>query len=230
MNLALRFLRRDWRAGELGILVIAIVIAVTSITSVSFFADRVKQAMLRDSHQLLGGDVLFLADRPFDGALESEAKSRGLSTATSTNFISMARGADGAQLASVKAVSAGYPLRGRVRIADAPLMPDREAKGIPEQGTVWIDERFVGALGVATGQLLDLGSAKLRISAIVTLEPDRGVSFFNIAPRLLMNLADVPATGLIQTGSRVTYQTYMAGERAAIDAFEAWAKPRLDRG
>ncbi len=230
MKLAFRFLRRDWRAGELGILVIAIVIAVTSITSVSFFADRVKQAMLRDSHQLLGGDVLFLADRPFDGSLEREAKSRGLSTATSTNFISMARAAENAQLASVKAVSEGYPLRGRVRIADAPLSPDREAVGIPDRGAVWVDERFMGALGVATGQMLDLGNAKLRIAAIVTLEPDRGVSFFNIAPRLLMNLADVPATGLIQTGSRVTYQIYMAGERPVIDAFEAWAKSRLDRG
>ena len=230
MTLAWRLLRRDWRAGELGILTIAIIIAVTSITSVSFFADRVNNAMLRDAHQLLGGDVLLVADRPWDGALEAEAKQRGLASATSTNFISMARAADAAQLASVKAVSAGYPLRGRLRIADAPLAADREAKGIPEPGTVWVDERMIGTLGLSTGQSLDLGNARLRVAGIVTQEPDRGVSFFNLAPRVLMNLADVPATGLIQTGSRVTFQIYIAGERPAIEAFETWAKPRLDRG
>ncbi len=230
MTLAWRFLRRDWRAGELGILMVAIIIAVTSITSVSFFADRVKQAMLRDAHQLLGGDVLLLADRPWDGSIEAEAKRRNIAVATSTTFISMARAADNAQLASVKAVSAGYPLRGRLRVTDAPMSADRDANGIPERGTVWVDERFVGTLGIASGASLDLGNATFRIAAIVTQEPDRGVSFFNLAPRVMMNIDDVPATGLIQTGSRVTYQLYIAGERAAIDAFEAWAKPRLARG
>ncbi len=230
MSLALRFLHRDWRAGELGILLIAIVIAVTSITSVAFFADRVNQAMLRDAHQVLGADVLLVADRPWDGAIEREARARGLAVATSTTFISMARAGDNAQLAAVKAVSDGYPLRGRLRIADAPMSADRETRGIPEQGAAWVDERFVGALGIGAGQLLDLGKASLKIAAIVTQEPDRGVSFFNFAPRVLMNLADLPSTGLIQTGSRVTFQIYVAGERPAIASFEAWAKPQLERG
>ncbi|MSQ18814.1 MAG: FtsX-like permease family protein [Betaproteobacteria bacterium] len=228
--IGLRFLYRDWRAGELGILVIAIVIAVTSITSVSFFADRVNQALLRDAHQLLGGDVLLIADRPWDGAIEREARARGLAVATSTNFISMARAGDSAELAAVKAVSEGYPLRGRLRIADAPLVGDRETRAIPAAGVAWVDERLVGALGIGAGQSLELGKTGLKIDAIITQEPDRGVSFFNLAPRVLINLVDLPATGLIQTGSRVTFQIYVAGERPAIESFEAWAKTKLDRG
>jgi len=230
MNLAWRFLARDWRAGELGILALAITLAVTAISAVAFFGERVKGALVRDSHQLLGGDMLLTADQPWDAGVANDARSRGLTVAASTNFISMARSSDGAQLASVKAVSPEYPLRGRLRIADAPLAADREASGIPPRGTVWIDERLLGALELDVGRTIELGNATFSIGALVTVEPDRGVSFFNIAPRILMHLEDVPATGLIQVGSRVTYQLYVAGPRPVVEAFEASLKPRLVRG
>ena len=229
-KLALRMLARDWRAGELKVLAIALVVAVASVTSVGFFADRVRQALLSEAHQLLGADVVLMADQPWTRGVREELAARGLRAGENIAFVSMSRRDEVAQLSSIKALSDSYPLHGRLRVTDALNTPDREIRQGPRKGEVWPDERLAGALGVGVGGTLELGEARLRVGAILTLEPDRGASFFNVAPRLMMNVGDVPATGLIQTGSRVTYSLLGAGEREAVRAFEAWAKPRLGRG
>ncbi|MFM9971424.1 MAG: ABC transporter permease [Burkholderiales bacterium] len=229
-KLALRMLARDWRAGELRVLALALVVAVTSVTSVGFFADRIKQAMLRDAHQLLGGDVLLDADHPWSNDIPDEIKRRGLKFAQLMSFVSMARGDEATQLSGVKAVSEGYPLRGKMRIAPALNSPDEATEKVPERGSVWVDERLALALERKVGDNLQLGDASLRIGAILTLEPDRNASFFNIAPRLLMRIEDVAATGLVQTGSRIRYNLLAAGERGVVSEFEAWVKSRLARG
>ena len=228
--LPLRMLMRDWRAGELRVLALALVIAVTSVTSVAFFADRVRQALVSEAHQLIGADALVVSDHPLDPAFRDEALRRGLSVAAATGFISMSRKGDEAQLAGIKAVSDGYPLRGKLRVAAEAGGADEEARGIPPRGAVWVDERLPAALNAKVGDRIELGESSFVIDRILTMEPDRGVTFFNIAPRLLMNVADVPATQLIQQGSRVTYTLFVSGERERVDAFEAWVRPRLARG
>lgn len=228
--LPLKMLLRDWRAGELRVLALALIIAVASITSVGFFSDRVWQALTREANQMLGADVLLVSDRPFAAELRDAVVQRGLSRVDGVSFVSMARAGEATQLAGVKAVSAGYPLRGKLRIAPRLNAEDAETGAIPPRGSVWLDERLSAALGVEAGQTIELGNARFTVGAVLTLEPDRGMSFFNIAPRLLMQLDDLPATGLIQTGSRASYQLYVAGARAATDAFDRWAKPRLGPG
>src|SRR5262245_60071452 len=232
MNVALplRMLGRDWRAGELRILALALVIAVASVTSVAFFADRVRQALLREAHQLLGADVVLTADHPWRSEIRDEIARRGLKVAENTTFISMARFADQSQLVGVKAVTDGYPLRGNLRTAPAVNEPDARTEGVPRPGTVWIDERLAPALGAKVGDRIEVGEAELTVAAILTLEPDRSVNFFNIAPRLMMNRADLARTKLIQAGSRAWYHLLAAGERQAVGAFEAWVGPRLGRG
>jgi putative ABC transport system permease protein len=227
---ALRMLARDWRAGEVRVLAAALVVAVASITSVAFFADRVSRALVRDAHQLLGADLVLVSDHPWKRDIADEIARRGLQRAEAANFISMARAGDASVLAGVKAVTENYPLRGRLRTAPAPNAPDAPAEQGPERGTVWLEERLVSALGAPVGASLKLGSAELKVAAVLTLEPERGANFFNIAPRLMMNAADVPATGLVQTGSRVWFYLYAAGEPAAVAAFEGWARERLARG
>src|SRR6185369_3864382 len=132
--------------------------------------------------------------------------------------------------AGVKAVSEKYPLRGKLRIAPAPNAPDAVANEGPKRGTVWIEERLVTSLEAPVGTKLRLGSGTFEVSAVITLEPERGANFFNIAPRLIMNISDVPATQLVQTGSRVWYYLYAAGTREALAGFEPWAKQQLERG
>jgi putative ABC transport system permease protein len=230
MNQSLKMLVRDWRAGELRVLAMALLVAVASITSVAFFADRVGRALVRDAHQLLGADLVLVSDHPWQPGLAEEIARRGLEHAQATTFISMATAGDGSVLAGVKAVSSNYPLRGRLRIAPAVNAPDAPAQAGPARGTVWIEERLVTALSAPVGSRIKLGAASFEVAAILTLEPERGANFFNIAPRLFMNVADVPATGLVQTGSRVWYYLYAAGAREPVAALESWAKGRMERG
>ena len=230
LKLSLRMLVRDWRAGELRVLALALVVAVASVTSVGFFADRIRQAMLRDAHQLLGADVLLDADHPWSREIPEEIRRRGMAFAEIMSFVSMARGDAATQLSGVKAVSEGYPLRGRMRIAPALNSPDEATGRVPERGTVWVDERLALALERRVGENLQLGDKSFRIGAILTLEPDRNASFFNIAPRLMLRIEDVAATGLVQSGSRVRYNLLAAGDRGAVSEFESWVKPRLARG
>lgn len=231
---SLRMLARDWRAGEVRVLGIALVIAVASVTSVSFFADRVSLALVRDAHQLLGADLVLVSDHPWQPGVAEEIRSRGLAQAAATTFISMAQTGTGdamkGQLAGVKAVSANYPLRGKLRIAPAPGAPDAQAQAGPAPGTVWIEERLVSALGAPVGARLKLGRREFEVAAVLTLEPERGANFFNIAPRLIMNVEDVASTGLVQTGSRVWFYLYAAGDRLAVKSLETWAAGKLERG
>ncbi len=230
LPLSIKMLLRDWRAGELRILALALVVAVASVTSVGFFADRVRQSLTHEAHQLLGADLAMISDHPWSQPVRDEIARQELRLAETTGFTSMARAREQAQLVAVKAVSGGYPLRGKLRVAAGLNLPDAETDAVPQPGSIWIDERLALALSLGVGDTLELGAAGFSVSAILTLEPDRGVSFFNVAPRLLMHLADVPATGLIQTGSRVWYQLLAAGPREKVEAFEQWVTPRLGRG
>jgi putative ABC transport system permease protein len=230
MAAAWRMLMRDWRAGELAVLAGALVIAVASVTSVGFFADRVGRALERDAHQLLGADLVLLADHPWAQAIERQIVASGARHAEALTFVSMALRGGASQLAGVKAVSERYPLRGRLRIARAPGAPDEEAPGIPAPGTVWLDERLVAELGAPVGGTVKLGRKQFEVAAVITLEPERSAGFFNFAPRVLMNIADVPSTGLVQTGSRVTYLQYAAGPGESIARLEKELRKSLGRG
>jgi putative ABC transport system permease protein len=230
MRQSLRMLARDWRAGELRILAAALVVAVASVTSVAFVADRVGQALLRDAHQLLGADLVLASDHPWRGELAAEIERRGLERAQATNFISMAFLGEASQLAGVKAVSENYPLRGRLRTAPAPGAPDAAAEQGPRRGTVWLEERLVSALGAPVGARIKLGRSEFEVAAVLTLEPERSANFFNLAPRLIMHAEDVAATGLLLPGSRVSYYLYVAGSPEKVKSFEEFANGRLERG
>ncbi|MEI7613751.1 MAG: ABC transporter permease, partial [Betaproteobacteria bacterium] len=226
----LRMLHRDARAGELRLLVAALVIAVAAMSAVGFFADRVKQALAQEANQLLGADLLLTADHPWSPKIAAEARGQGLAVVETRTFPSMVMHGEGAHLSEIKAVSSGYPLRGNLRNAPGLNEPDAPASGIPLPGRVWIDERLASALSAGVGDVISVGQQNLRVDAVLTLEPDRGVNFFSVAPRLLMNLADIEATHLIQPGSRVNYRLLLAGETKEIDRLRVSVEKSLERG
>jgi putative ABC transport system permease protein len=234
LSFSWRMLRRDARGGELRLLAAALVVAVAALSAVGFFADRVRQALEREAHQLLGADLLLTADHPWPATVADEARRRGLRLVETRTFPSMvARGEGDAlrvQLAEIKAVGAGYPLRGVLRIAPALNAPDAPAQGVPAAGTIWIDERLATALGAQVGDAIAVGQSSLRVAAVLTVEPDRGINFFSVAPRLLMNLDDLPATTLLQVGSRVGYRLLLAGEMPAVKRFQRTIESQLGRG
>ncbi len=228
--LALRLLGRDWRSGEVKVLALAVVIAVASISSVGFFTDRVQQLLERQANVLMGADLVIAADHPLAADLRSAARQRGLRTAQTVSFLSMVQAKGHNQLTAVKAVSSDYPLRGELRIAPQRFAPDRVAEGIPAPGKAWADARLLGELSMQVGDRVSLGNATLIVSAVISHEPDRGGSLFSIAPRLLMNQADVAATGLVQPTSRVRYSLLVAGDSAALKAYRKAIEAKLGRG
>ncbi|MFZ9530212.1 MAG: ABC transporter permease, partial [Burkholderiales bacterium] len=228
--LALRLLARDWRAGELTLGAVAVVVAVASVTTVGFFADRVHQALSRQANQLLGADLVISGDRPLGVAFAAEAQRRGLQVAQMLRFPSMTAGNGQSVLAEVKVVTAGYPLRGDLRITDAQNSSDRRATEIPKPGTVWVDERLIARLQLQVGESIEIGKSRLPVAQIITQEPDSAIGFINAGPRIMLNDADIAATGLIQVGSRVRYRVLVAGAPAAIADYRSWVTPKLAPG
>lgn len=230
VRLGARTLLRDWRSGELRLLLIALLVAVAAVTSVGFLADRVGRALERDAAQMLGGDIVLDADEPIPPAFERQALDLGLRLVHTYQFPSMASAGQAAQLVSLKAVEDGYPLRGSLRTAAGPAAPESATRGVPDPGTVWVDPQLLAALGVKMGDAIALGDSRFRIARVVTYEPDRGMSFVNLSPRVLMRADELPATGLLAPGSRVDHGLLAAGEPAAVGAYKDWLAPRLQRG
>ncbi len=227
---ALRGLRRDWSAGELRVLALALAIAVASVAAVGFFTDRIRLTMERQAGELLAADLVVASREPVSAPIREAAAARGLAMATTLGFRSVVLAGGETALAEVKAVSPGYPLRGELGVSDAPFGTIEPTREIPPPGSVWPDPRLAQGLGVGVGDVVEVGASALRVDRILAYEPDRGGDLFSIAPRLLMNLADVPATELVQPGSRVQHRLLLAGESAAVDGFRAWAGSRLGSG
>ena len=201
---------RDLRSGDLTMLIAAVALAVGALSSVSLFADRLSGAFNRDAKQLLGGDAVVVSDQPIPPSIEALAKQYGLQTSSTLAFATMARSQETNKLVALKAVEPGYPLRGNLKIDDAVV-----TRSIPNRGEVWVENSLLGALDLRLGDKLALGELDFKITHIVIAEPDRGMSFLNFAPRVMMNAADLNATGLIQPASRVTYRFAVVGEKVA---------------
>ena len=229
--LAARQTWRDLKAGELRLLAVAVVLAVAALTAVAFFADRLNAGLARDARQLLGGDAVVSSDQPTPQTLVQRAQALGLQTATSAGFPSMGRAPDAlggaARLVAVKAVSPNYPLRGQLQLKAQPEGPVQAVMGGPPRGTVWVDEPVLESLGLRVGDALLLGDASFKIERIIVLEPDRGAGFMSFAPRVMLNQADLAATGLVQPASRITWRLAVAGPDDQVKAFAQQAQSQM---
>ncbi|HBP14514.1 MAG TPA: ABC transporter permease [Gammaproteobacteria bacterium] len=222
VRLILRLVARDWRAGELRLLLAALLVAVGTVSAITLFVDRLHQALLAESTTFLAADRVVSGSQPIPDSFRDGAISQGLALSDTLSFPSMVYAETSAarnQLVSVKAVSETYPLRGTLRIADQPFSTDRPTDSVPDRGEVWLDSRLFPSLGVVLGDSVQVGYEKLRISRVLTSEPDRGGSFFDLGPRVLMRLADVPATRVIQPGSRIGYRLLLAGDESALNEY-----------
>ena len=236
LRLALRLLARDWHAGELRVLIAALVLAVASVGTVGFFADRVKGALADQANLLLGADLMISGDRPLPNAFTAEAQRLGLATTPVIRFNSMVQSADansaaGAVLTDVKAIAPGYPLRGAITLPDAANPEGRATTGIPGRGEVWIDNRLAQRLGVAVGTRLAVGESTLTVGNVFQTEPEIAGIAFALGPKLLLNMDDVPATNLLQPGNRATWRLLVAErEGRRLDGFRTWLNAELKAG
>ena len=226
LPLAIRQLRRDSRAGELRVLFFALLVAVAASTAIGYFGARLNGAMLLRASEFLGADLLLNGSAPATPEQIESGKQLGMQHAQLVEFSSVIATDKGIQLSSVKAADAAYPLRGELKSAEAPYGQER-AGGGPQPGEAWVESRLLTALDLRIGDPVEVGQKVLRLTRVLTYEPDRAGDFYSLTPRLLMNLADLPATGVVQPGSRVKYSELWRGTAEQIAAYRQQIKPGM---
>ncbi|MCU9950153.1 ABC transporter permease [Pseudomonas sp. PDM13] len=226
LGMAARQLRRDARAGELRVLFFALVVAVAASSAIGYFGARLNGAMLLRATEFLGADLLLSGSSPATPEQITAGEQLGLRHARAVEFSSVIAGDAGIQLASVKAVDEPYPLRGELKSAPAPYAPEEPGNG-PAPGEAWAEARLFTALNLKPGDSVDVGQQTLRLTRVLTYEPDRAGDFYSLTPRLLMNHADLDATGVVQPGSRVRYRELWSGPEEALKSYRDTLKPTL---
>ncbi|MBT8048569.1 MAG: FtsX-like permease family protein [Xanthomonadales bacterium] len=225
--LAVKLLARDWRAGELTVLVTALLVAVTALTGVAFLTDRVGQAVEMRAAESLAADLRLSSNQPIDPDYAGLAARSGLETARVTSMPSVVFSGEANTLAAVRAVTAGYPLRGYLKTSNRLLSDVTQTDEVPGPGEAWASTRLMARLGVDTGAALEVGGAQLTLTRVLDFRPDEGWSFVDLAPTLLINDADLESTQLIQPGSRVSHQLLFAGSRSAVDRLKPLLQEQL---
>ena len=218
-SLAARLLMRDWRSGETPVLFTALVVAVAAMGAVGFFTDRVAQAVSQQTGEMLAADLRIESNYPLSADYPETARAEGLQTAQVIHFRSVILANGASSLADVRGVSTGYPLRGEVRIADALAGEPRSASGVPPPGEAWVEPALLARLGLAVGDTVRVGELDARITQTLEFRPDEGWRLMELAPTVLLNLADIEASGLIQPGSVVEYEWLFAGNRRQVQTF-----------
>lgn len=227
---AARALPRDVRVREMRVLATALAIAVGALSAVGFFTDRVDRAMAARATSLLAADLVVEADDEIPPDWASAAGERGLRTAGFVSFPSVIVAGERNELVSLKAVTSEYPLRGELRVANAPYGDGEVRASGPEPGTVWLDPRLFARLDVAVGERIPVGARDLRIAGALVHEPDRAGALFQLAPRLMMSRSDLDSTGLVTPASRVDHHLLVAGGAQAVGDFRDWALARAPDG
>ena len=127
----------EFYSGDLLILSLSIVLAVTSISSVSFLGDRLQSAMKIQASSILAADLVLRSAEELDSEYLQKAKANNLKTAKTVTFLSMALANEDNLLTSIKSASNGYPLRGQLKISN--LANETSINpGIPSPGEIWI--------------------------------------------------------------------------------------------
>jgi putative ABC transport system permease protein len=227
LRLALRTLLREWRSGELGVLLLALTTAVAALTGVGFLVGRIDTAVREQATQVLAADVRISSTQPLPDEWFSSAAQRGVHSARIQTLLSVVFRGDDSQLVNVEAVSEGYPLRGTLLVADQPFADGAATRNIPAAGEVWPSSKLIATLGGGIGTRLAIGAATLTVTRILIARPDQGANLSDLAPSLIMNLQDLPATQLVQPGSRVSYSGLFAADPAVIRAFRPWLQEQL---
>ena len=227
LNLAWKLFWRDWKSGELRILIIALWIAIGGLTGVTLLVDRIDRGVTREASQVLGADLVMDSPRPIDPQFMQHAQSLGLRTSETLIFSSVVVANDQFNLATIKATDAYFPLAGELLIGDKAYEEGLAVVGAPPEGEVWISSRLFQLFDLSIGDTVEIGVHEFSVTGVVITEPG-GMSFFDFSPTIFMSLSDVDKTEIIQPGSRLTYLLDFAGEESALTEFSEWTEDKLD--
>ena len=209
----------DLRNGDLIILFSSIVLAVTAISGVSFLGDRLQSSIKQQASVVLAADMAFRSASPLPDDYLTSATNQGLGVAKTVSFLSMALANNDNLLASIKATTSTYPLRGRVVLKDFKGEVLSNEKGTPNSGYIWVEPKLVDALNLKQNNQLVIGNRSFVVEAILDDYPDRNVGFLAFSPTIIANITDLKSMGVIQTGSRVVYRQLFSGTEKQINLF-----------
>ena len=230
LRLSARQFRRGWKSGEYTVMAAALGLALAAVSAVGFFTVRVQTAVVEQAGESLAADLSLQSGEPLPELLAKTASGSGADTARVMDFPTVLLSGDATQLVDVHAVSAGYPLRGRVRLSELAFGPAHYADGIPAPGSAWVEPRALGALQLKVGDTVQIGTLHVRIAAAIAYLPDGGFGFSALAPKVVLNLEDIPASGLVDANSRVDYKLLVAGAPDVIAALEDRWRAQLPTG
>lgn len=232
--LALQLLKRNWRSGELKLLGFSLILAVAVLSGIAIFTDRLESTLISESNSVLGADYIVRGSQPHNSDWPMSATEAGIRHTQSALFSSMVFAGEEMHLASVKAVDTGYPLRGKFEISRVPFAMDakdiEDARAIPAPGEAWVDSRLLPLLKINLGDRVAVGDYELTVTHVLIREPDSASPFSMTGARLIMNIADLPKTQVVQPGSRVDYQWLVASDNAQqLKQFIDQLKPQLNK-
>ena len=228
LSQSLRLLHHELRRGELTIIFLAIVLAVATVFSLTGFSGQIKHAIVSNSTNTIGADRVLRMSSEVDSAILEKSQSLAIKSARKIETESMAFAGDNMLLSELDAVSDTYPLRGELRVKTSLTQAESTVVNAPSPGSVWVEPSVLSRLNVEIGDIIEIGVAPLTIAGVVTDIPDRSYRAFIAGPTVILNIADMPKTELIQPGSRITYKYLFAGETDAIETFETWIKPQIN--
>ncbi len=230
LRLSHRQFHRGLRSGELQVMGLALVLALAAVSAVGFFTSRVHTAVQEQAGESLAADLVLSSGEPLAARFTHLADAAGARTAQVMDFPTVLFNGNDTLLVNIHAVSEGYPLRGRVRISALPFGPTNVVQDIPSSGTVWVEARVLTTLGLKVGDTVQIGKLKARIAYVIAYLPDGGFGFSSLAPKVLLNLSDLLATGLVNSNSRVRYRLLMAGAPEVIAGLEKNLDEQLPAG
>ncbi|WP_330110180.1 ABC transporter permease [Methylophaga thalassica] len=230
MRFALRLLLRDMRSGDILTLIFALIIAVSTVTAITLFIDRLQLSFESESASLMAADRLISSDDEIPQDWQTKANELGLKQAERTSFRTMIFAGDNLQLSQVSAVTDLYPLRGAYLVDDTLFGTGTDYTKPPQPGKIWLSSRLASLLGVTIGEQVEVGETTLTVSHFLVRDPNASSSAFAVSPRAVINMADLAATKVIIPGSRVRYSLLLAGDKPALDDYETWVTPQLSEG
>jgi putative ABC transport system permease protein len=227
-SLAWRLFRHEAKRGELTIILLAIVLSVASVLSLSLFSERLQSALTAKSAEFIAADRVLDSKKRIDPAWLEHANELGLQSAHQVYTRSMAFANQQMMLVDLRAATSDYPLKGVVKVADQPFGLGQATDQLPKTGEAWVESRLFQSLGLAIGKSIEIGEQSFVIKKVLSEVPDAGFSVFGGDPKVLIGEGDLAATQVIGPGSRATFSYFFTGSEQDLDAYYAWLAPQLD--
>ncbi|WP_299072014.1 FtsX-like permease family protein [uncultured Paraglaciecola sp.] len=229
LSLAWRLFRHETKRGELTIILLAIILSVASVLSLSLFSERLKSALTEKSAEFIAADRVLNSNNVVDQAWIEKAQAMGLNTAHQTYARSMVFANEQMDLVDLRAADVGYPLKGKVKVANKPFVQGVAINYLPSSGEAWIESQLFQTLAIKVGDSIEVGDKIFKVSKVLAEVPDAGFSVFGGDPKVLISKADLAATKVEGPGSRVDYSYFFTGSSSDLDDYYTWLEPLLDR-